>query len=547
MFFLLVSLEIMLTAMALAFMLMTGYELMSGLKTSRSKKEEPAEAPAESSGSGPRKPELISDSDLPEVAVLIPVCNEVTAVKRLISAAVRLDYPRDRLEILVLDDSRAENAAVIREFTLQQAESFPFLRYLSRGNREGFKAGNIAYGISSSRGSLIAIFDADAVPAADFLKVTVPYFVRDARERASGAESRRPLGFLQTSIVFGNEGENFITRFLGLEVSHKNSMTESQRSHDEYASLTGSSCVWLRECISSAGGLSAQTLTEDVDLCYRAQLLGWRYEYVTETETREELPNTVAAMRVQRHRWALGLIGNAFLYFKKVLASDFSVKKKLAALTVMSQSFILSSFYLLLLGSLPMAFCAREQGWYFQVLCVTLLMVTVIWAVNSMGGSTGKKAPEAESSGRAAPENASPDSQSPDTADPAPDTDPQDTPQIRRGFLEYFGYVLLYFPLSLYYFIALLENLAGIRGSFVPTPKSGSSFIKRPRIGLFLLTLEYFSLIYSLITLTVSIITGSGWTVFYASLTAMGFSLSLSLPLFLRGRSAPETDKASKG
>ncbi|WP_406041853.1 glycosyltransferase [Succinimonas sp.] len=545
--FLLVFLETIFTAMALAFMLMTGYELTSGLKTSRSKNEKPAVTPAESSEGAPRKPAPVPDSDLPEAAVLIPVCNEVAAVKRLISAAVRLDYPRDRLEVLVLDDSRAENAAVIREFTLQQAESFPFLRYLSRGNREGFKAGNIAYGISSSRGSLIAIFDADAVPAADFLKVTVPYFVRDARERDSGKQSRRPLGFLQTSIVFGNEGENFITRFLGLEVSHKNSMTESQRSHDEYASLTGSSCVWLRECISSAGGLSAQTLTEDVDLCYRAQLLGWRYEYVTETETREELPNTVAAMRVQRHRWALGLIGNAFLYFKKVLASDFSVKKKLAALTVMSQSFILSSFYLLLLGSLPMAFCAREQGWYFQVLCVTLLMVTVIWAVNSMGGSAGKKAPEAESSGRAAPENTSPDSQSPDTADPVPDTDPQDTPQIRRGFLEYFGYVLLYFPLSLYYFIALLENLVGIRGSFVPTPKSGSSFIKRPRIGLFLLTLEYFSLIYSLITLTVSIITGSGWTAFYASLTAMGFSLSLTLPLFLRSRAASEADKASKG
>ena len=547
MFFLLVFLETLFTAMALAFMLMTGYELISGLKTSRSKKEAPAEAPAESSGRGPRKPALIPDSELPEAAVLIPVCNEVTAVKRLIAAAVRLDYPRDRLEVLVLDDSRKENAAVIREFTLQQAESFPFLRYLSRGNREGFKAGNIAYGIRSARGSLIAIFDADSVPAADFLRVTVPYFVSDARERESGKQSRRPLGFLQTSIVFGNEGENFITRFLGLEVSHKYSMTENQRRHDEYASLTGSSCVWLRECISSAGGLSAQTLTEDVDLCYRAQLLGWRYEYVTATETREELPNTVAAMRVQRHRWALGLIGNAFLYFKKVLASDFSVKKKLAALTVMSQSFILSGFYLLLLGSLPMAFCAQDQGLIFQALCVTFLLVTVIWAVNSMGISIGKKAPEDGSSESVAVESAAPHSKSPDSLDPAPEKAQQETPQIRRGFLEYFGYVLLYFPLSLYYFVALLENLVGIRGNFVPTPKSGSSFIKRPRIGIFLLALEYFSLIYSLITLTVSIIMGSGWTAFYASLTAMGFSLSLALPLFLRDRAAPETDKASKG
>ena len=537
MYFIFLFLETLLTILVLAFIAMTGYEFLTARGSG--KRDECRGAASGDSGepessAAPVPDNLRNDSDLPAVSVLIPVCNEVLAVKRLVTAVIEIDYPRDRLEVLVLDDSRDANAREIRSFVLEKSAGAPFLRYLCRESREGYKAGNIAFGIRNSRGSLIAVFDADAVPEKIFLKATVPCFIRDEKLRAAsgGTSGVRPLGFLQTAISFSNEPENFITRFLGLEVSHKDSMTAGQNRRDEYASLTGSSCVWRRECIDAAGGLSSQTLTEDVDLCYRAQLLGWRYEYVTGTSTQEELPNTMAAMRVQRHRWAMGLIGNTFLYFRKVLASDFSAGKKLAAILVMSQSFILSGFYLILLGCLPAALAAEHHGVYFNVLCLALLISVILWAVNTMGiGVRKSPAVLKDASGAGERETGGADQGCGDFSGSGERAEEAAGP-IERGVLEYFGYVLMYFPLSLYYFMALLENILGIRGSFVPTPKRGSPFVRLPRAGAALLLMECFSLIYSLIALTVSIINASWWTLLYTSLTAAGFALALLLPCF---------------
>ena len=198
----------------------------------------------------------------------------------------------------------------------------------------------------------------------------------------------------------------------------------------------------------------------------------------------------------------------------------------------MSQSFILSGFYLILLGCLPAALAAEHHGVYFNVLCLALLISVILWAVNTMGIGVRKSPAVLKDASCAGERETGGGDQGCGDFSGSGERAEEAAGPIERGVLEYFGYVLMYFPLSLYYFMALLENILGIRGSFVPTPKRGSPFVRLPRAGAALLLMECFSLIYSLIALTVSIINASWWTLLYTSLTAAGFALALLLPCF---------------
>ncbi len=317
------------------------------------------------------------------ISVLLPVCNETTVVKQLLSAVAGMKVPANvSREILLLDDSNEENAELIRKIVDNFNSSYEKTDYVrlcrrSADNRTGFKAGNITYGLHIAKGEFFVIFDADNEPPEDFLVRSFPIFADPE------------VGFLQTAINYRNHSENLITRFLAMEVSHKDDMTCTQNSSGSFVSLTGTSCIWRRDCLKDAGGFSDRTLTEDVDLCCRAQLKGWKYVYLDDVISSEELPNTISAMRVQRHRWACGLIKNAFLHSREITGSErFSIMKKFGALLLQGQAFLLASFTILLLLSLPLALIRSDLGCFFNISCLILLITTVVWGTNSIASGS---------------------------------------------------------------------------------------------------------------------------------------------------------------
>lgn len=242
--------------------------------------------------SRPRLPE-----DLPHVTVQLPVYNERDVVERLVRAVAALDWPADRLEIQLLDDSDDDTGDRARG-ALEEARGrgIPVL-HLRREDRAGFKAGALAVGLERARGELIAIFDADFVPAPDFLRALVPWF----------ADPR--VGMVQARWGHLNAGTSWLTRAQAALLDGHFLVEHSARHRSgRWFNFNGTAGVWRRTCIEDAGGWRADTLTEDLDLSYRAQLAGWNFVYDPEHVVPAELPERLSAFRSQQHRWAKGSI-----------------------------------------------------------------------------------------------------------------------------------------------------------------------------------------------------------------------------------------------
>ncbi len=239
----------------------------------------------------PPKPE-----EWPVVTVQLPVYNEMYVVQRLIDAVARLDYPRDRLQIQVLDDSTDETTRLVRARVAYHRARGLEIDLIHRAERRGFKAGALAYGLEMARGQFIAIFDADFVPPPDFLKRTVPYLVAD-----------EGLGFVQTRWGYLNPDYSPLTRAQTIALDGHFVVEHLGRNRSGLVmNFNGTAGVWRREAIISAGGWQHDTLTEDVDLSFRAQLTGWRALYLPEVECPAELPPQMAAFQRQQARWATG-------------------------------------------------------------------------------------------------------------------------------------------------------------------------------------------------------------------------------------------------
>ena len=235
-------------------------------------------------------------SDLPMVTVQLPVFNERFVVGRLLHAVTQLDWPADRLEIQLLDDSTDDTTDICRELVHHyRRETGLDIVYLHRPHRDGFKAGALEAGMQVATGELIAIFDADFVPAADFLRRTVPFF----------AEPR--VGMVQTRWGHFNAEWSLLTRMQAIAIDgHFGIEQAARRGAGLYLNFNGTAGVWRRACIDDAGGWQHDTLTEDLDLSYRAQLRGWQMEFAPAVEAPAELPDTVAAFKSQQRRWAKG-------------------------------------------------------------------------------------------------------------------------------------------------------------------------------------------------------------------------------------------------
>lgn len=243
----------------------------------------------------PRFSDFPPPQSWPRVTIQLPIYNEGQLVTRLLRAIIRLDYPRDRLEIQVLDDSTDETSKLARALVERyQREGFQII-YRHRTNRQGYKAGNLASGLSIARGELIAIFDADFLPPRDWLKRVVPAF------------QNPQVGFVQTRWVHYNAHANLLTRLVNLAMDGHAIVEQGGRAAGGFfIGFDGSGGIWRRECIEAAGGWQWDTLTEDLDLAYRAQLLGWKGLYLTDVTVLAELPETLAALRRQQYRWAKG-------------------------------------------------------------------------------------------------------------------------------------------------------------------------------------------------------------------------------------------------
>lgn len=236
----------------------------------------------------------------PHVTIQLPIYNERYVIERLIKSVCRFDYPKDLLEIQVLDDS-TDDTRDIGASVVRQMKDLGFnIHHIHRTHRAGFKAGSLKAGLKTARGELVGIFDADFIPDPDFLKQTVPYFT-DPK-----------IGMLQTRWGHINSDYSMLTRAQSMGIDGHFSVEQASRAWNGFfMNFNGTAGIWRKEAIEDAGGWQSDTLTEDLDLSYRAQLKGWKLEFVTDVVCPAEVPVTINAFKSQQHRWAKGSIQSA--------------------------------------------------------------------------------------------------------------------------------------------------------------------------------------------------------------------------------------------
>jgi cellulose synthase/poly-beta-1,6-N-acetylglucosamine synthase-like glycosyltransferase len=299
-----------------------------------------------------------SFSELPRVTVQLPIFNEQFVVDRLLQAVCRLDYPRENLEIQVLDDSTDETVEVARGLVEHySAQGYP-VTYHHRTNRAGFKAGALHEGLKSASGEFVAIFDADFVPPADFLQRTIHHFTADR------------IGMVQTRWTHINRNYSFLTEVEAILLDGHFVLEHSARARsDVFFNFNGTAGVWRRTAIESAGGWQHDTLTEDTDLSYRAQLKGWKFIYLQDVECPAELPVEMTAFKTQQARWAKGLIQTGKKILPRVLKSEQPFRVKLESWYHLTANLSYPLMVVLSVLLLPAMVIRFYQGW-FQMLYI---------------------------------------------------------------------------------------------------------------------------------------------------------------------------------
>ncbi|MFO1247103.1 MAG: glycosyltransferase family 2 protein [Alphaproteobacteria bacterium] len=314
----------------------------------------------------------LPDSELPHVLVQLPVCNEGHLAVRVAAAAAAMDWPRDRLTIQLLDDGDEEGhddlAAAVRA-VVPEGINFNILR---RGSRKGFKAGNLAFGLSHSDAPFVAVLDADFVPPADFLRRTVPVLLGD-----SG------LAFVQSRWGHANRDANWLTRVQGLLLDSHFAVEQEARFRAALPiSFNGSAGVWNRTAIEQGGGWTGDTLTEDLDLSMRCMMRGWRGAMVSDLVVPGELPQTAAAWRAQQARWTKGHAQVA----RKLLPSIWSSAMPMWKKTAMTLQMCQFSFYMLAFTSAAISLTLMYMGVvYYPGVAWLGLMVTALGIASSIG------------------------------------------------------------------------------------------------------------------------------------------------------------------
>ena len=270
-------------------------------------------------------PDRFAEADLPFITIQLPIFNEQYVIDRLVDACCRMEYPRDRYEIQVLDDSTDETEQVAANIVQRYAAGTDGLApqpiaYLHRTDRHGYKAGALDAGLGSARGELVAIFDADFVPSPDWLRRVVDQFTDPA------------IGMVQTRWTHLNRNYSFLTQVEAILLDGHFVLEHGGRSRSGvFFNFNGTAGMWRRRAIDEAGGWQHDTLTEDTDLSYRAQLKGWQFRYLQDVECPAELPIEMTAFKTQQARWAKGLIQTGKKILPRIMKSDAPWHTKLEA------------------------------------------------------------------------------------------------------------------------------------------------------------------------------------------------------------------------
>lgn len=247
----------------------------------------------------------------PHVTVQIPLYNEKFVAARIIDCVAGFEYPIDKIQIQILDDSTDESVDIVAERVRHYKKMGYDISHIRRGNRIGFKAGALAAGMEDVKGDFIAIFDADFIPKDDFLSKTVPFF------------KDKNIGLVQARWSYLNTKTNMLTRLQSIMLdAHFGVEQVTRYGKGLFFNFNGTAGIWRKAAILDAGGWKADTLTEDTDLSYRAQMRGWKFVYRPEIYCPSEIPESMRAFKVQQHRWAKGTIE----VMKKLLPTIWSSK-----------------------------------------------------------------------------------------------------------------------------------------------------------------------------------------------------------------------------
>ncbi len=357
----------------------------------------------------------------PYVTVQLPVFNEKYMMERLLRAVSRLVYPADRLQIQVLDDSTDDTSLLSARLVEEYRGRGLDIQWLHRADRSGYKAGALAKGMETAKGELLAIFDADFIPDPDWLEKTVPYF-QDPN-----------LGCLQTRWGHTNREYNSLTVAQGLAIDGHFIVEQTVRSRNGlFLNFNGTAGIWRRDCIESAGGWKSDTLTEDLDLSYRAQIRGWHIGYLPDVVVRAELPAYVEAFKKQQYRWAKG----TFQVVRKLLPSMLEDRElpwfvRLSGFLHLTGYFVHPLMVALLLVTLPVGLFAPH---FFELLPISMVAMFGPPILYAVAGA-------------------------------------RETPSLKDRLMILPLLTIMGFGISLSTSIGVIEGLAGKGGTFIRTPK----------------------------------------------------------------------------
>ncbi|HEY4356250.1 MAG TPA: cellulose synthase family protein [Acidobacteriaceae bacterium] len=322
-------------------------------------------------------PAHFPDGELPFVTIQLPIYNEQYVIDRLIDACCRIDYPRDRFEIQLLDDSTDETCEVASAIVARYAAGTEGLEpqpvhYIHRSNRHGFKAGALEEGLKVSKGELIAIFDADFVPQREWLMQVVHHFAEPG------------VGMVQTRWTHLNRDYSFLTQVEAILLDGHFVLEHGGRSRaGVFFNFNGTAGMWRRQAIDEAGGWEHDTLTEDTDLSYRAQLKGWKFKYLQDVECPAELPIEMTAFKTQQARWAKGLIQVAKKSLPKILRSNISKHQKLEAWYHLTANISYPLMIVLSTLLMPAMIIRSWQGWLQMMLIDFPLFMASTMSISS--------------------------------------------------------------------------------------------------------------------------------------------------------------------
>lgn len=368
-----------------------------------------------------------SNDFYPLVTVQLPIYNEKYVVERLLHAVSALDYPKNKLEIQVLDDSTDETSSLIEKLVAPLQKQGLDISVIHRENRKGFKAGALAFATTTAKGDFIAVFDADFIPQKNFLLQTIPHFIDDN------------IGVVQTRWAHLNKNYSLLTELQAFGLDAHFSIEQSARNHaGSFINFNGTCGVWRKKTIEDAGGWQADTLTEDLDLSYRAQLKGWKFLYLKDVSTPGELPVVMPAIKSQQYRWNKGGAETARKIFLSVIKSNQTLSTKIHAFFHLFNSSVFTALLIAAILSVPMLFIKNqhpELSWLFHtglIFLIGFFSIALFYWVSNKQFSTSHS----------------------------------------NSFFKFFPpFLIISMGLSLHNGLAVLEGLIGRKTPFIRTPK----------------------------------------------------------------------------